>query len=346
MKIPATVITGFLGAGKTTTIRHMLRNAGNRRIALVINEFGNLGIDRELVTGCGIDGCDEGDVIELANGCICCTVADDFLPTMEALLERDNPPDHIVIETSGLALPKPLVRAFNWPEIKSRITVDGVVALVDAPAVADGQFADDPVAVQAVAVQAVREADEALDHDSPLEEVFEDQLACADLVILNKSDLLDDAGLNAVHARLTGSLSDGVQVIATSHGALDVDVLLGLSGAVEDRIETRWSHHDDVDGEHDHDDFESFVCAPGDVVDPAVMERRIREAVCDHGVLRVKGFIHVPGKDMRLAVQAVGSRVECYFDRAWRTDETRESLLVVIALHDVNKVAVSSILRG
>ena len=180
MKIPATVITGFLGAGKTTVIRHLLANAGGKRIALIINEFGDLGIDRELVTGCGIEGCEDDNVLELANGCICCTVADDFLPTMEQLLDREDPPEHIVIETSGLALPKPLVRAFNWPEIRSRVTVDGVVAVVDAPAVAEGRFADDPDAVQAM-----READEMLDHENPLEEVFEDQLLCADMVLLN-----------------------------------------------------------------------------------------------------------------------------------------------------------------
>ena len=340
MKIPATVITGFLGSGKTTTIRHMLANAKGRRIALVINEFGDLGVDRELVTGCGIEGCNEDDVVELANGCICCTVADDFLPTMEALLDRENPPDHIVIETSGLALPKPLVKAFNWPEIKSRVTVDGVVALIDAPAVAEGLFADDPDAVQQA-----READEALDHDSPLEEVFEDQLACADLVILNKTDLLDDAGIARVRDMINGDLADGVKVVSASHGAIDIDVLLGIAGAVEDKIEARWSHHDGVD-EHDHDDFESFICELGDFADGAVIDDRIRAIARDHDVLRVKGFLNVPGKDMRLAVQAVGGRVERYFDREWRDDESRQSRLVVIGLHDFDQDTVTNILRG
>lgn len=341
MKIPTTVITGFLGAGKTTTIRHMLANAQGRRIALVINEFGDLGIDRELVTGCGIEGCDEDDVVELANGCICCTVADDFLPTMEALLDRADPPDHIVIETSGLALPKPLVKAFNWPEIKSRVTVDGVVALIDAPAVAEGRFAGDPAAVQAA-----READDALDHDSPLEEVFEDQIACADLVILNKSDLLDDDGLDSVRARIAGDLPDGVKVVPASHGMIDIDVLLGIAGAVEDKIEARWSHHDGVDGEHDHDDFDSFICEIGDLADPSLIDERIRRIAREHDVLRVKGFLNVPGKDMRLAVQAVGGRVERYFDRAWKDGETRASRLVIIGLHDFDQHAVTGILRG
>ncbi len=185
-KLPATVITGFLGAGKTSMVRHLLETANGKRLALIINEFGDLGVDGEVLKSCGIEGCAEDDVVELANGCICCTVADDFVPTMEALLARPEPPDHIVIETSGLALPKPLVKAFTWPEIRTRVTVDGVIAVIDGEAVAAGRFASDPEAVDAE-----RRADQALDHDSPLEELFEDQLACADLVVLNKTDLLD-----------------------------------------------------------------------------------------------------------------------------------------------------------
>ncbi|MEM7427452.1 MAG: GTP-binding protein, partial [Pseudomonadota bacterium] len=139
-KIPATVITGFLGAGKTTVIRNLLEKANGRRIALIINEFGDVGVDGEVLKGCGEETCREEDVVELANGCICCTVADDFIPTMSKLLDRSEPPDHIVIETSGLALPQPLVRAFNWPEIRSRVTVDGVVTVVDSAAVSEGHF--------------------------------------------------------------------------------------------------------------------------------------------------------------------------------------------------------------
>ena len=116
-KIPATVVTGFLGAGKTTLIRHLLETANGKRLALIINEFGDIGVDGEVLKACRSETCGEEDIVELANGCICCTVADDFVPTIETLLARDPQPDHIVIETSGLALPKPLVRAFAWPEI-------------------------------------------------------------------------------------------------------------------------------------------------------------------------------------------------------------------------------------
>ncbi len=154
-RIPVTVITGFLGAGKTSLIRHLLETANGRRLALIINEFGDLGVDGEILKGCGIESCGEDDIVELANGCLCCTVADDFVPAIEALIERPQPPDHIVIETSGLALPKPLVRAFNWPEIRTRVTVDGVIAVIDALAVSEGRFADDPEAVAGVSQRVV-----------------------------------------------------------------------------------------------------------------------------------------------------------------------------------------------
>jgi len=340
MKIPATVITGFLGAGKTTLIRQMLENASGKRIALIINEFGDLGIDRAMLAGCGIEGCDDDAIMELANGCICCTVADDFLPTMEALLDRAEPPEHIVIETSGLALPKPLVQAFNWPEIKSRVTVDGVVTVVDAPAVNAGRFADDPNAVQQA-----RQADEMLDHESPLEEVFEDQLLSADLVLLNKSDLLDDASLAEVRSIVLQDIDPAAKIIATQHGKIDIKVLLGIGAAVEDVIETRKSHHDGEDG-HDHDDFDSFVVSLDAVNDPDALEAILKNLTVTHDILRIKGFLNVPGKDMRLVIQGVGPRIQKYFDRPWATNEVRSSELVIIGETGMDADAIRSALRN
>ena len=340
MKIPATVITGFLGAGKTTLIRHILANADGRRIALIINEFGDIGVDREVINGCGFEGCDDDDVMELANGCICCTVADDFLPTMEKLLNRPNPPEHIVIETSGLALPKPLVKAFNWPEIRSKVTVDGVVAVVDAPAVAAGRFADDPDYVQEV-----READKNLDHHSPLEEVFEDQLLCADLVLLNKSDAIAEADKQGVRDIIAREARPGVKVVETVNGNIDLKVLLAMDAAVEDDLDQRPSHHDGED-EHDHDDFESFNVNLGDVEDPDALEERIKATTVAHDILCVKGFVHVPGKPMRHVVQAVGPRIERYFDRPWAGGETRQSRLVIIGVTGMDKVAIAKALIG
>ncbi|NQV84652.1 MAG: cobalamin biosynthesis protein CobW [Rhodospirillales bacterium] len=340
MKIPATVITGFLGAGKTTLIRHLLGNADGARLALIINEFGDLGIDKELIIGCGFEDCDDSRVIELANGCICCTVADDFLPTIEALLDRPDPPDHIIIEASGLALPKPLVKAFNWPEVRSRVTVDGVVAVIDAPAVRAGLFASD-----VSAVQDARESDPMLDHDKPLAEVFEDQLMCADMVLLNKSDLLDAGDLESVRADLVRSVQAGVKVVVTRHGAIDARVVLGIGAAAEDHIDTRPSHHDG-DDDHDHDDFESFVVELACVDDPQSLHDSIAHVVKTFDVLRTKGFVEVTGKDMRHVVQAVGPRIERYYDRPWGQGEDRRSALVVIGETGLDRAAIERTLKG
>lgn len=338
-KIPATVITGFLGAGKTTLIRHIMENAGGKRIALIINEFGDLGVDRDILTACGAPGCEDDSIVELANGCICCTVADEFLPTMQALVERATPPDHIVIETSGLALPKPLVKAFHWPEIRNRVTVDGVIAVIDAAAVASGRFADDPDAVQAM-----READDSLDHDNPLEEVFTDQLMCADLVLLNKSDLLDEPGLAAVTADLQTRVRGEVKIVPTAHGTVDPAVLLGLDAAAEDDLDARPSHHDG-DDDHDHEDFDSFAIDLGPIEDLDALEARLHRAIADFGILRVKGFLDVPGKRMRHLVQAVGPRLDRYYDRPWKDGEVRASRLVVIGLHGLDRAAVQAVIR-
>ena len=331
-KIPATVITGFLGAGKTTLIRNLLQNPGGRKIALIINEFGDLGVDGDILKGCGIETCTEDDVVELNNGCICCTVADDFIPAMTKLLERDSLPDHIVIETSGLALPQPLVAAFNWPEVKTRVTVDGVVTVIDAPAVAAGRFADDEEKVVAQ-----RAADESLDHDNPLEELFEDQIRAADLVVLNKADLIARDTLERVRKETAAATARTVKTVAAENGKLPADVLLGIAAGTEDLIAERKSHHEiEHEGgeEHDHDEFESFVAEAGPLADQAAFVEGLKALIGEHDILRLKGFADVPGKPMRLVVQAVGQRIETYFDRPWGKDETRATKLVVIGLHD------------
>ena len=344
-KIPATIVTGFLGAGKTTLISHLLRHA-DRRIALIVNEFGDLGVDGEVVRACGIEGCADDDVVELSNGCICCTVADDFVPAMQKLLDRPLPPEHIVIETSGLALPQPLVRAFRWPDLASRVTVDGVVTVLDGPAVAAGTFAAD-----VAAVDRQRAADDGLDHETPLSELYADQVACADMIVVNKADLLDDATLLD---RIRAEARDGVQVLPATMGALPPSVLLGRGMEAEDdlaaRHEVHHHHHDDDDDEHDHehehghDAFESFVVDGPEVDDPAAFAARLSRVIREHGILRLKGFASVRGKPMRLAVQAVGPRVDHHFDRPLGSD-ARGARLVVIGLAGLDRGAIERALR-
>jgi cobalamin biosynthesis protein CobW len=341
-KIPVTIVTGFLGAGKTTLIRHLLQNPGGRRLALIINEFGDVGVDGEILRGCAVDACPEdgvedgiGDsIVELANGCICCTVADDFVPAIELLCGLAQRPDHIIVETSGLALPKPLVKAFDWPSIRTRLTVDGVVTVVDGAAVAAGRFADDPARVAAQ-----RAADPSLDHDNPLEEVYADQLFCADLVILNKTDLLSSDEHRRVAGAIAGALPRAVKIVPVRDGRIDPAVLLGLNAAAEDDLAARPSHHDGTD-EHDHDDFRSFVIDMAPVADPDRFAALLAALAEAHDVLRIKGFLDVPGKPMRLLVQGVGRRFQHYFDRPWRPGENRAGRLVVIGKADLDRDAL------
>jgi cobalamin biosynthesis protein CobW len=339
-RIPCTIVTGFLGSGKTTLIRHVLANANGRRLAVIVNEFGDVGIDGEILKGCGDGACPEENIVELANGCLCCTVADEFVPALDQILARKPQVDHIVIETSGLALPKPLVQAFHWPAIKSRVTVDGVVAVVDGAALADGRVSGD---LEALSAQ--RQADTALDHDDPIEEVFEDQIACADLVVLNKRDLLDESGLDKALAVVKAALPRAVGIVTVADGKVDPAALLGLGIGTEDDIENRRTHHDD-ELEHDHDDFDSFVVPLGEISDPSEISRRIAVTAESHNVLRAKGFVPVAGKSMRLLVQAVGPRVSHYYDRAWGAGEVRRGSVVVIGLKGIDREAVAASLRG
>jgi cobalamin biosynthesis protein CobW len=340
-RIPTTIITGFLGAGKTTLVHHLLKTAKGKRFAIIVNEFGSLGVDGEILKSCGIESCPEENIVELSNGCLCCTVAEDFIPTMQALIDRDAPPEHILIETSGLALPKPLVKAFDWPPVRSRLTVDGVIAVVDAPAVAEGRFADDP---EAIARQ--RAEDPSVDHDNPLAEVYEDQLMAADLIVLNKTDLIDAVAGERLKRDVAAIVPRAVKVVATREGKVDADVLLGLGAAAEDDLAQRPSHHDAFDDAHGHDDFESFVITVPEIRDPDQLLARLQLIAEDHDVLRIKGFVPVIGKALRLAVQGVGARFRSSFDRPWPNGAARQGHIVVIGERGLDRAAIESDILG
>ena len=327
-KLPVTVITGFLGSGKTTLIRHLMSNPGGKRLAVVVNEFGDVGVDGEMLKSCAIPDCPAENIMELANGCICCTVADDFIPTIRALMALEPRPEHILIETSGLALPKPLLKAFDWPDIRSEVTVDGVIALADAEAVAAGRFAPDTARVDAQ-----RAADESIDHETPLSEVFGDQIACADIVLLTKPDLAGPEGVAQARALIAAEAPRPLPVIEVAEGAVDARIIFGLNAAAEDDIDARPSHHDGA-AEHDHEDFASIVVDLPELDGPDQLVTAIEALARSHNILRVKGYASVAGKPMRLAVQAVGARVRHQFDRPWAPGEPRQGRLVVVAEHD------------
>ena len=340
-KIPVTIITGFLGSGKTTLISQLMQNPLGKRLAVIVNEFGDVGVDGQILKGCAIPNCPEENIMELANGCICCTVADDFIPTIEALMSLSAKPEHILIETSGLALPKPLLKAFDWPDIRSRITVDGVIALADAEAVASGQFAPN-----LAGVEAQREADNALDHETPLSEVFEDQVACADLILLTKADLANEADKAKAKQIITNNTPRQLPIIEVVEGQIDPRLILGLESAAENDIEQRPSHHDGAP-EHDHEDFDSAIFNIAEFDSPETLVQKIEILAREHHILRVKGYAAISGKPMRLLVQAVGSRVRSQFDKMWQPDEVRNGQLVVIAEHEhINAPAINEILKG
>ena len=333
-KIPVTVITGFLGSGKTTLIRHLMRNPRGKRLAVLVNEFGREGVDGEILKSCADANCPEENIVELANGCICCTVADEFIPTMQGLLTRAVQVDHILIETSGLALPKPLLKAFDWPQIKSRITVDGVIALADAEAVADGRFAPDEAALDAQ-----RAKDASLDHETPLSEVFEDQIACADIVLLTKADLAGDAGVAAARRAIAAHSPRRLPMLAVTDGVIDPQLILGLNAAAEDDLASRPSH-EDGEQEHEHEDFASLVIELPEIADVEALAAAVGRLAREQNVLRAKGYLAVAGKPMRLLLQAVGERVRHQFDRPWGVTPRRSRLVLIGEQGDIDEAAI------
>jgi len=337
-KIPVTVITGFLGSGKTTLIRHLMQNPQGKRLAILVNEFGTVGVDGDILKSCADENCPVENIVELANGCICCTVADDFIPTIEQLMAMPQRPDHILIETSGLALPKPLLKAFDWPAIRSRITVDGVIALADAEAVAAGRFAPD-----VEAVEAQRAADASLDHETPLSEVFEDQILCADLILLSKADLAGEAGLKTAREVIAAEMNRPVPMLAMTEGVIDPRVVLGLAAAAEDDLASRPSHHDGAD-DHEHDDFDSVVIDLPEVADIDALTASIQRLARENRILRVKGHVAVTGKPLRLLVQAVGARVRTQFDKPWGSAPRRSQLVVIAEHDDIDEPAIRKVL--
>ena len=304
-KIPVTILTGFLGAGKTTLIRNLILKNKSKRLAVIINEFGDLGVDGEIVKQCSDETCPEENILELANGCICCTVADDFIPTMKSLLEGQYLPEHILIETSGLALPKPLLKAFEWPEIRSRLTVDSVLAVVDAEAVVNGIFAP-----QMSTELEEKQNQTYVEHETPLSEVFEDQINCSDVVLLTKPDLVEN--ISDARNIIIKEMERNVPILEVQNGDIGADVILGVNAAAETDLDNRRSHHDGFD-DHEHDDFDTFSISVPKILDIEKFKIVLETLIRENDILRIKGFLRVESKPLNLLVQGVGKRLSVNF---------------------------------
>ncbi|AII49543.1 GTPase [Synechococcus sp. KORDI-52] len=343
-RLPVTVITGFLGAGKTTVLRHLLTQGG-QRLAVMVNEFGSVGLDGDLIRSCGF--CPEEDVegrlVELNNGCLCCTVQDDFLPTMEKLLERADQLDGIVVETSGLALPRPLLQALDWPAIRSRVHVNGVVTLVDGEALAEGS----PVA-DAEALERQRAEDPSLDHLTAIDDLFADQLQAADLVLISRADCLDRSAMAEVQGRIKDKVRQGTALLPVSQGQVETSVVLGLDHKPAHQTHDHTHHDHDHDHDHDHSHVDmvgSNVRVEG-ALNRQALEQLLPTLVSNHQVVRLKGRVWLPSKTLPLQIQMVGPRLNSWFEaapsHAWRPEQGCGADLVVLALNEAAGPALES----
>ena len=349
-RLPVTVITGFLGAGKTTVLRHLLTRGG-QRLAVMVNEFGSVGLDGDLIRSCGFCPEEEvdGRLVELNNGCLCCTVQDDFLPTMETLLERADQLDGIVVETSGLALPRPLLQALDWPAIRSRVHVNGVVTLVDGEALAAGS----PVA-DAEALERQRAEDPSLDHLTAIDDLFEDQLQAADLVLISRADCLDAPAMAEVQGRIKDKVRPGTALLPVSQGQVETSVVLGLDH--KPTPQEAHTHHDHDHEHHDNDHHDHHDHSHVDMVgsnvriegalDRQALEQLLPSLVSNHQVVRLKGRVWLPSKTLPLQIQMVGPRLNSWFEaapsHAWRPDQGCGADLVVLALNEAAAPALES----
>jgi cobalamin biosynthesis protein CobW len=315
-----------------------MQNPGGKRLAILVNEFGEVGVDGEILRGCadGVPGREHRGTCQRLH----------LLHRRRRLHPDDRGadgaaprPDHILIETSGLALPKPLLKAFDWPAIRSRITVDGVIALADAEAVAAGRFAPTRGGGGASgwptrASTTKRRCPRCSRTRSP-----------APTSSCSRSPTSPGRlGIARAKAVIAAEAPRPIPVIEVAEGAIDPRVILGLGAAAEDDLHSRPSHHDGAD-DHEHEDFDSVVIDIPELADPQEIVAAHRDARGQQNILRVKGYAAVAGKPMRLLVQAVGARVRHQYDRPWAPGEARRGRLVVIAEHDdIDEGAIRGIL--
>ncbi len=362
MKIPVTIVTGFLGSGKTTLICGLLKKTPDRRLAVLINEFGEVSVDGTLLRTAGQEH--GAEIHDLPNGCICCTIKDDFLPIMKQLQQRMNEIDHVVIETSGLALPTPVMRALAWPEIRNDFQLDAVLTVVDTPQLLEGNLESGQPIPGA-------DAAEAPQHAASVDFILNQQLENADVVVLNKvDDLAEEALMKA--EELVRQKAPNVRFLELAyHAELDTRLCLGLNLHDEPLPEATTIHHGhhhgpvqqmpmELDrpledqgqfdghahtglgahqhGDHTHQHFhehdpgwQSFILESEDLQDADKLKTAVREMTLQQPILRAKGFASVKGKRHRLVVQAVRNRVQTYFEPQ-QSDESH-STLVVIGYH-------------
>jgi cobalamin biosynthesis protein CobW len=362
MKIPVTIVTGFLGSGKTTLICGLLKKIPDRRLAVLINEFGEVSVDGTLLRAAGQEH--GAEIHDLPNGCICCTIKDDFLPVMKQLQSRAHEIDHVLIETSGLALPTPVMRALSWPEIRNNFQLDAVLTVVDTPQLLGGNLENGKP------IPGVNAA-ESPQHAESVDLILNQQLENADVVVLNKIDDLDEGALMKAE-ELVRRKAPKVRFLELAHHAeLDTRLCMGLNlhdELAQEGLHAAHEHHHGpiqqmpmeldrpledqgqfdghshtglgthLHGDHTHQHFhehdtgwQSFVLESDARQDTDKLKAAVREMTLRQPILRAKGFAAIEGKHHRLVVQAVRNRVQTYFEQ--QPSDESHSTLVVIGYH-------------
>ncbi len=327
-KIPVIVVSGFLGSGKTTFLRYLLKES-NKKFGLIINEFGDVGIDGDLIKSC--DRCYETEkecVIELNNGCLCCTVQDDFVPSIKALLEFNPPIESIIIETSGLALPIPLIQALNWPEIRSSIYLDVVVGIVNGESMLNGSPINDLNKI----TKQYNDTDK-IDHNASIEELFEEQLEVSDMVLVSRSDILNDDQFDFVKNKIKGSLNSFVPVLKSKNGKIDLNYLFDFNFKKETYKEFLNEEHD-----HNHVELVSDSIKLNYFLEKNDFEKEMSKILDELNILRIKGRIWIPNKLLPLQIQIVGKKINTWFEEApvhcWRPKDNAGLELVIISFDE------------
>lgn len=319
-KIPTTLVTGFLGSGKTTLLSNMLKQPAGKRIAVVVNVPLESGIDSEIIRGTDLDSLGEVErlplgnrIYHLRNGCLCCTVQDNFAHMMWELANRTDQIDHVIIETPGTELPISFLKRLNSDVLAEKFTIDSVITVADGPALSEGRYTSASGRVS----QRV---------DSGLQFLYQAQLDIANVVLISKTDLMMPALRKKLQEKLKGLLSHEPDIISMQHGLVRSDLLFNRGCNSEQRFEIDKVDLDEVDVGQG---FDSVMIKLGQV-DSDLLVSRLQMLIHEQSVFRAKGFAELPNKVMRQVVQGVGSRIDRSYDRRWGIDEERSTRLQII----------------
>jgi len=304
-RIPVIVVSGFLGSGKTTFLRYLLEKS-NKKLGLLINEFGDIGIDGDLLKNCS--SCHEDSyksIIELNNGCLCCTVQDDFIPSIQSLLKTNKDLDAIIIETSGLALPIPLLKALNWPEIRTSIYLDFVICTVNGESMMNGSPINNLYSIKSQ-YQDIKK----IDHFSSIEELFKEQLEVSDIVLISRSDIISEKQFNFIKRDLERKVRHNVPIIKSFNGETNLGFIL-------DPNIKKNNYQEFIKDEHVHSHakiFSDFI-KTSYFLEKNEFEYEMSQILSEINILRIKGRVWTPKKKLPLQVQIVGRKINTWYEK-------------------------------